>query len=95
MFSEIIVTYCPDGGLVYDTYAGTMSTEMAAMQVGRKCVCIEKDAACFKLLLPRLGRREPGIVEIREKGVNGCSSISDSDSERSRVRTDGSCGQQG
>ena len=94
MLSEIIVTYCPDGGLVYDPYAGTMSTAMAAMQVGRKCVCIEKDAVCFKLSLPRLERRALSIVGTRAKGGNECSSHSDLDSEKSRGRTEEQYGQQ-
>jgi len=54
--AEILCTFCPPGGLVFDGFAGTMTTAIACIATGRKCVVVEKDPKCYKLALERLDR---------------------------------------
>lgn len=54
---EIMTTFCPEGGSVLDTYAGTFTTALACLETGRTCTSIEKDLECFRLAYSRLARR--------------------------------------
>lgn len=56
LISEEIVTYCPEGGLVYDPYGGTLSTAIAAIRMRRNCVVVECQTECFNLAMERLGK---------------------------------------
>jgi len=51
---EAIDLFTPKGGLTIDIYAGTMTTAMAALLKGRKCIFIEKNKKLFKSAVKRL-----------------------------------------
>lgn len=66
--SEVIVTYCPEGGLVYDPYAGTLSTSVASIRMRRRSFSVEMDEECFKAAFKRLS--EIGAVLIQRRILN-------------------------
>lgn len=45
----LIKTYTNDGEIVLDSCAGSMTTAIAAINVGRKVICIEKDEEIFEI----------------------------------------------
>lgn len=51
---ELMKTFCPGGGNVFDGFGGTLTTALAAIRTGRRCVVVEKDIECFDLALQRL-----------------------------------------
>lgn len=55
---------CPEGGLVIDPFAGSGTTGIAALSLGRRCVLIENNAEYCKKALQRL--RDEGILEKEE-----------------------------
>lgn len=54
--TEILATFCPPRGLVFDGYAGTMTTAISCAFTSRKCIVVEKDPHCYDLSLQRLKR---------------------------------------
>ena len=54
LLSEMIDLFTPIHGSVLDPYAGTLSTAIAAMRVGRTCTVVERDQDCFLAALHRL-----------------------------------------
>lgn len=54
LLRELISLYSPIGGLVLDSYAGTFTTAIAAMQCHRAAIVVEKDDHCFRLAYDRL-----------------------------------------
>lgn len=50
---ELMTTFCPESGTVFDGYGGTFTTAIAALQSGRKCVSTESDRECFRLAYAR------------------------------------------
>jgi site-specific DNA-methyltransferase (adenine-specific)/site-specific DNA-methyltransferase (cytosine-N4-specific) len=59
---------CPDSGLVVDPFAGSGTTGIAALALGRKCVLIDNDARYCELAHQRL--REEGLArgdELKRK----------------------------
>ena len=64
LVEEIIKTYTNEGETVLDSTAGSMTTGVAAIRTGRKCICIENDEKIFEIGKSR-------IMECsREKVVN-------------------------
>lgn len=51
---EIMRTYCPMGGHVFDGFGGTLKTALACLKTGRSCVVVEKDKHCFEIAVERL-----------------------------------------
>lgn len=51
---EQIVAICPPGGTVFDPFAGSGSTGVAAIRSGRRFVGVEKSAAIFDVACERL-----------------------------------------
>ena len=49
MVEEIIKTYTDAGDTVLDSTAGSMTTGIAAIRTGRKCICIENDETIFNI----------------------------------------------
>lgn len=47
LVEEIIKTYTNEGDTVLDSTAGSMTTAIAAINMGRKVICIEKDEEIF------------------------------------------------
>lgn len=47
LIEEIIKTYTNEGDTVLDSTAGSMTTGIAAINTGRKCICIEKDKEIY------------------------------------------------
>lgn len=56
MLAELVDLLTPNGGNVLDPYSGSMSVAVACMNVGRQCVCIERNSDCFEAALDRLTR---------------------------------------
>ena len=46
---EIIKTYTDESDTVLDSTAGSMTTCVAAIRTGRKCICIENDEKIFNV----------------------------------------------
>lgn len=49
LIEYLIRTYTNEGELVLDNTAGSMTTAVAALNTGRRCICIEKDNEIFKI----------------------------------------------
>lgn len=49
LVEEIIKTYTDEGDTVLDSTAGSMTTGVAAIRTGRKCVCIENNEEIFNI----------------------------------------------
>lgn len=49
LVEEIIKTYTDEGDSVLDSTAGSMTTGVAAIRTGRKCICIENDEEIFNI----------------------------------------------
>jgi len=49
LVEEIIKTYTNEGETVLDSTAGSMTTGVAAIRTGRKCICIENDEKIFEI----------------------------------------------
>ena len=47
MIAEIMTTFCPEGGTVLEAYGGTLTTALACIATGRKCIATKKMADCF------------------------------------------------
>ena len=45
----LIKTYTNEGELVLDNTAGSMTTAIACINTGRRCICIEKDDDFFEI----------------------------------------------
>jgi len=54
LLSEILATFCPEGGRVLDMYAGTLTTALACIDTGRRCSVVEQDVNCFRIAHDRL-----------------------------------------
>ena len=64
LVEEIIKTYTNDGDVVLDSTAGSMTTGVAAIRTGRKCICIENDKDIFNVGKNRI------MEYVKEKKVN-------------------------
>lgn len=49
LLEEIIKTYTNEGDTVLDSTAGSMTTGVAAIRTGRKCICIENNEEIFNI----------------------------------------------
>ena len=45
----LIKTYTNEGEVILDSCAGSMTTCVAAIRTGRKCICIENDEEIFNI----------------------------------------------
>ena len=56
LLKTLVAKYCPPGGLVWDPFAGTMSTARACLLLHshRRCVCTDVDEECVKVSIPSL-----------------------------------------
>ena len=58
-----IEVHTQPGEWVIDPFAGSGTTGLAAMKLGRRFVCVEKDEATFEVMLKRLGvQSDPDVV---------------------------------
>lgn len=58
LMAELIETFCPEGGNVIDTFAGSGTTGAAARKVGRNFVGVEKSMMWYKVMQSRLSTLE-------------------------------------
>lgn len=58
LFEYMIRTYTNPGETVLDNTAGSCTTAIAAMNTGRKSICIERDAGYFMQALGRVAQHE-------------------------------------
>lgn len=58
LFEYLIKTYTNEGEIVLDNTAGSGTTAIAAMNVGRKWICIEKDETYYQKACERVAKRE-------------------------------------
>jgi len=49
LFEHLIKTYTNEGDLILDNASGSATTAIAAINTNRRCICMEKDEAYFKL----------------------------------------------
>lgn len=49
-----IVSWCPEGGVVLDPFLGSGTTAAAALQAGRRCIGIEREAGYFEMACRRV-----------------------------------------
>ena len=54
LLSELIDLFTPPQGSVLDPFAGTLSTAIASMRVGRACTVVERDSDCYNAAFHRL-----------------------------------------
>ncbi len=54
IFKSFIELYCPDGVLVLDPFARTMTSGLAALRTRRPCILLEKSKDCYEAALERL-----------------------------------------
>lgn len=65
MLCEIIDLFCPHRGKVMDPYSGTMTTLIASIRTGRKCLGIEKTTDLYNAALERLFGFLPSSTSLR------------------------------
>ena len=58
LISHIIKLYSNEGDLVLDTFSGSGTTAIAAIQNNRKYICIEKNADIYKISSERISSYE-------------------------------------
>lgn len=51
---EVLKTFCPSGGNIFNSFAGTLTAAIACHKTGRACVCVEKVKRCFDLSVQHL-----------------------------------------
>jgi site-specific DNA-methyltransferase (adenine-specific) len=62
-------TYTDEGDTVLDNCAGSMTTGIAAMNLNRKCILIEKDKDIFMIGKKRIMEHTTSMCDV---GINGC-----------------------
>ena len=68
ILEPVLRAYCPPDGLVLDPCAGAGSTMLAAFNVGRDCVCIERDKRFVSMATERLTHIPEPIQVLRAPG---------------------------
>jgi len=58
LMAELIETFCPEQGIVVDTFAGSGTTGVAARKTGRTFVGVEKSMMWYKVMQSRLSTLE-------------------------------------
>ncbi len=71
MLAELIDLFTPKDGKVLDPFSGTMTTSIAAMHVGRRCVCIERNSDCYNAAVGRLRKNLPSSNNINQSSNGG------------------------
>ena len=64
LISHIIKLYSNEGDLVLDTFSGSGTTAIAAIQNNRKYICIEKNADIYKISSERIS-----LYESKTSGI--------------------------
>lgn len=54
LFTELLQTFCPPGGCVFDPFANAFTTGISSIASQRTCVLLESDSKCFELAKARL-----------------------------------------
>ena len=62
LFEYLIRTYTNPGELVLDNTAGSGTTAIAAIQSGRRWICIERDPGYFEKAIARVWEAEAKLV---------------------------------
>ena len=59
LLKDLIIQYCPEvtTSLVFDPLAGTMTSAIAALELGMQSVSVEKDKLCYDLAVERLEQK--------------------------------------
>jgi DNA modification methylase len=57
---RVVAASCPPGGLVVDVFAGSGTTGAAALELGRRFVCVDDNPRALQVMRRRLGG-EPGV----------------------------------
>ena len=63
LFEYLIRTYTNEGELVLDNTAGSGTTAIAAMNAGRRWICIEKDETYYRAAVERVRKHEEKMRE--------------------------------
>jgi len=63
LFEYLIRTYTNEGQLVLDNTAGSGTTAIAAMNAGRRWICIEKDETYYRAAVERVRKHEEKMKE--------------------------------
>jgi DNA modification methylase len=67
LLRDIIRVVCPPGGTVFDPFAGSGSTGVAALAEGRRAILVERDPGHYATALKRL-RQADGVGSLFERG---------------------------
>jgi len=65
---RVIMSSCPDNGIVLDFFLGSGSTMVAAHQLKRKCYGIELDPVYCQVIINRMIKLDPSLV-ITKNGL--------------------------
>lgn len=85
MFEYYIKTYSKPGELVLDMTAGSGTTAIAAINTGRRYVCIEKDPDIFKIMEERVRTHWLQTARWRRKQAEQASAKQGKKLERARL----------
>lgn len=69
LIEELIKTFSNEGDVVLDSCAGSMTTAVAAIHTGRRCICIEKEEEIFNIGKSRV-EECLNICRLKEKTDN-------------------------
>ena len=74
--SEFIKTYCPEGGIVFDPFAGSGITAMEALKNGRRAIACDFNPAAtefIRLMIKPSKKlnymRHSGALKIRSRNI--------------------------
>jgi len=63
LFEYLIKTYTNEGDLVLDNCAGSGTTGVAAMNLNRNYILIEKEPKYYDIILKRLSETQPRLLD--------------------------------
>lgn len=64
LIEQLIRVVCPPGGMVLDPFCGSGTTGIAAKNLGRNCICIERDAQYVETSRRRLAVEcQPSLID--------------------------------
>jgi DNA modification methylase len=75
----LVNKYCPRGGIVFDPFAGTLSTAKACISLAqhRKCICGDIDNDCLQLSMPSLVEVFAEQILSDNSDISGTSEVQD------------------
>lgn len=77
MLEHIITASSREGALVLDSFAGSASTAIAAINTNRRYICIEKDEHYFEVMRDRIESHNPNAVKPKPKSKSRKETVSD------------------